>query len=1158
MKLITKIFFTATAILFVSVVISIYSIRIQLSHNLLDNADSLLTSYLNTLSVRMEQKARNYQSVIQSLATKPFIIAKLKTHHNGAQYLPLGHHTNSWIGIVNKEGALQASNDKNKMTLAQPLSEKLDEFDSLPEPQLTISNSFFNSDTVIRCTMPVKDGKDVLGYIFLEQDISNFTSNPKGNYLFAHREFFYPASGLQIAELKNKLEMFCGKFRGGQLAQPENRLAIFHPGQYLLYGVKYLPFLNSCLVSRVSMQKAAVWEEKINNTVIGVSTLALLVFLVLFYLMIRRILHPLEELKMATYEISRGKFDHPVKKYGPKEVAQLADMIEKMRRYLQKAEQQQKQRQQELTELVSKKTVELTQKVHELEQNKTRSNELLKKLEDVNRRLATEIKKRKEIEDDLRLKSEQYRIISELTSDFAFAVKVSEDGKVSYLWTIGAFEKITGYTIQEVLEMGGWNAIVHPDDVSITIEQLATLMTGQESVAEYRIINKSGETRWLRELSRPTWDNSLNRVTMVYGAVQDISLQKKTEEELRQTEITYRELFENTTDAIYLQEKDGRFITVNRGAEKMYGYPREYFIGKTPEFVSAPGMNDLPEVAKKVEKAFNGEPQVFEFWGIRKNGEIFPKEVRLFKGTFFAKDIVVAMARDITDRKKAEQQLQILSQTIEQSPISVVILTKDEKIEYVNNAFMNTFGYSADEAIDKKIDRFLPEDSSEEAYRTLWQTIRNELPWQGEMKFLDRNGRSLWVEATVGPLLEKDGEISHYILFLIDISTRKELEEQFLQSQKMEAIGRLAGGVAHDFNNLLTVIIGYSELLLASVAPENQIYNKIKQIDRAGRRAEALTRQLLAFSRKQILQPKIIDLNELIRDMEKMLHRLIGEDIHLTAYLGHPIFPIKADPGQIEQIIMNMAINARDAMPEGGELIIETKSFSTKRKMTIQNEKLEPGDYAVLKIRDTGIGMDAKTLKRIFEPFFTTKEQGRGTGLGLSTVYGIIKQSKGIIVVESKPGEGSCFTTYFPAVHETERMEEEKKKELKNLEGKEFVLIVEDEDSLRELAVETLTHFGYRVIAAHNGVEALELCNKKKPSLDLILTDVVMPHMNGKDLIDRLKKICRSPKVIFMSGYTEDTIVHKGILKPETEFIQKPFDPILLARKVREVLDKTT
>jgi signal transduction histidine kinase/CheY-like chemotaxis protein len=381
-------------------------------------------------------------------------------------------------------------------------------------------------------------------------------------------------------------------------------------------------------------------------------------------------------------------------------------------------------------------------------------------------------------------------------------------------------------------------------------------------------------------------------------------------------------------------------------------------------------------------------------------------------------------------------------------------------------------------------------------------------------------------------------------------------EEQLRQSQKMEAIGQLAGGVAHDFNNLLTVITGYSEMALRRIGEDNPLRKNIEEISKAGTRAAGLTRQLLAYSRRQMLQPKVLDLNTVVRDMNKMLRRLIGEDIDLVTVLKPALGQIKADPGQIEQVLLNLVVNARDAMPTGGKITIETRHAYLDEAYARKHVGVQCAHYVVLSVSDTGVGIDAETQKRIFDPFFTTKEIGKGTGLGLSTVYGIVKQSEGNIWVYSELGRGTTFKVYLPRVGKIIEGEELTDGSRAVPGGSETLLLVEDEDLVRKLSVEILEEFGYAVIAASNGEEGVRLCKEFDGRIQLLVTDVVMPQMSGRELAEQVALLRPETKVLYMSGYTDDAIVRHGILEDNVSFIQKPFSPDVLALKVREVLDR--
>jgi PAS domain S-box-containing protein len=425
-----------------------------------------------------------------------------------------------------------------------------------------------------------------------------------------------------------------------------------------------------------------------------------------------------------------------------------------------------------------------------------------------------------------------------------------------------------------------------------------------------------------------------------------------------------------------------------------------------------------------------------------------------------------------------------------------------------------------------------------------------------EYKILRQNDhKERWVHGYGRLEHDSNGNVIRLIGTIQDIHERKVLEEQLLQSQKMEAIGQLAGGVAHDFNNMLTVINGYSEMLLyRELHPEFR--NLIQEILNASTRASRLTSQLLAFSRKQIIQPKILNLNQLVTDQIKMLRRLLGEDVEVSTAFDPKLRSVKADIGQIEQIIMNISINARDAMPLGGKLIIETKNIEFDEIDVQHHPELNPGRYTMLAITDTGVGMDEVTRTRIFEPFYTTKGRGKGTGLGLATVYGIVKQNDGFIYVYSEIQKGSTFKVYLPSSDEKGKDDKMPSIDDEKLKGTETILLVEDDEGVRIVTQSTLQNYGYKVIAATNGEEALRIYDEHEGKFDLILTDVVMPLMSGREMADKLREKDSSIKILYFSGYTDDSIVQHGVLDEGMEFIQKPYSHAELAKKIKSVLNK--
>jgi signal transduction histidine kinase/ActR/RegA family two-component response regulator len=420
------------------------------------------------------------------------------------------------------------------------------------------------------------------------------------------------------------------------------------------------------------------------------------------------------------------------------------------------------------------------------------------------------------------------------------------------------------------------------------------------------------------------------------------------------------------------------------------------------------------------------------------------------------------------------------------------------------------------------------------------------------MQALRRDGKEITVELSITAL--RRGERYLFNGFVRDLTEKLAAEAQLHHALKMETIGQLTGGVAHDFNNLLTVITGYGELLLDRLPLGDPVRESVGEMKKAGDRAASLTRQLLAFSRQQVVVPRVLDLNAVVADMDKMLRRLIGEDVELASALDPALGPVKADPGQVEQVLLNLAVNARDAMPQGGRLTVETANVELDAEYARLHQEVRPGPYVLLAVSDTGVGMDEATRARVFEPFFTTKGPGKGTGLGLATVYGIVRQAGGHVEVYSEPGRGSAFKVYLPRAEASPSPAKSGGNPAGGPPGTETLLLVEDEDAVRALARHALRMNGYTVLEARDGAEAVRLAEGHRGRIDVLVTDVVMPRMGGRELAERLAAPHPEAKVLFLSGYTDDAVVRHGILEAEVEFLQKPFSPAALAAKVREVL----
>jgi PAS domain S-box-containing protein len=512
----------------------------------------------------------------------------------------------------------------------------------------------------------------------------------------------------------------------------------------------------------------------------------------------------------------------------------------------------------------------------------------------------------------------------------------------------------------------------------------------------------------------------------------------------------------------------------------------------------------------------------------------------------------VAMA---VERKRVEEERARLSSAVEQAIDTILILDQDGKVSYANPAFSRVSGHARDAVIGRHARTLQAAADGEPVFDDVLAEVERIGAWTGRLQCYKADETVYQVEAAISPVRDDEGRSVNYVSVQHDITQEMALQEQLRQSQKMEAVGKLAGGVAHDFNNLLSVINGYAEMLLEEgpVEVEDQ-RDKLEEIHRAGTRASSLTRQLLAFSRRQVLRPRKMSLNDVVIDMEKMLRRLIGEDVVLRTKLETSLSGVEADPGQIEQVIMNLAVNARDAMREGGHLTIKTQNTVLDETYQHQHPEVVAGRYAMLAVSDTGAGIDAETCERIFEPFFTTKGLGEGTGLGLSTVYGIIKQSGGHISVYSEVDHGTTFRIYLPRV-DSARLAEEEEPQAEVLGGTETVLLVEDEEGVRKLTKDLLTRRGYHVITATDGDDALRVAASRVEPIHLLLTDVVMPGLSVRDLVASLQASRPDLRVLYMSGYTDGVIEHRGILGSDVALIEKPFPAREIALRIRAILD---
>jgi len=740
-----------------------------------------------------------------------------------------------------------------------------------------------------------------------------------------------------------------------------------------------------------------------------------------------------------------------------------------------------------------------------------------------------------------------------------------------------AFCALLGYSSEE-MHGRSFAAITHPDDVARSRECARALLAHEQETCtiDKRYLRKDGRSVWTRVTTRLQRDSE-GRPLHFLTHVEDMDDRKRAEETLRASEERARRMAQELREA---QDRLEHVVTSSPAILHSLGVEGEGLVanwisrnierqlGFTVAEALVPGWfdahvhpEDLAGVRARKAALFTDGHLADEYRFADKTGEYrwIRAELRLLRDPEGRPLEVVGSWTDVTARKEAELRVMENEERyrllFDNNPHPMYVFDSETFLFLAaNEAAVHHYGYSREEFLAMRAIDLRPKEEVPEFLRAVEGPVgRTRADVVGVFRHRKKDGTVVEMEVARSPIHLR-GRLC-WLVSTVDVTEKLRLQEQFLQSQKMESMGRLAGGVAHDFNNILGVITGYGDLLKRKVDGDHRLRRYADEIGKAAERATGLTRQLLAFSRKQVLQPRILDLNAAVVETEKMLRRLIGEDVQLVTVLDDHLGQVRADPGQIDQVLMNLAVNARDAMPRGGRLTIETANVEIDAAGARAQPGVEPGRYVALSVADTGHGMTPEVRARVFEPFFTTKEVGKGTGLGLATVHGIVTQSDGSIAVETAPGRGTTFRIHLPRVDAPVADADEPGVETDVPRGSETVLLVEDETSLREIVRESLESSGYVVLSARDGAEAMEMCADRDLTIHLVLTDVVMPRMSGRELADRLRATRPDIAILYMSGYTDDAVLRHGVLAEDMAFVHKPFTGAVLARRVRDVLD---
>jgi len=758
----------------------------------------------------------------------------------------------------------------------------------------------------------------------------------------------------------------------------------------------------------------------------------------------------------------------------------------------------------------------------------------------------------RETEEALRASEERYRFMFE-KAGAGVALVDSATGR--FLQVNARFAEMLGLTREEMLA-SHWEGLTHPDDLDSNRAGVRAMQaSGEPYRAEKRYLRKDGGVVWAR-LTVSQFALSGETPLAQVAIAEDITRQREATVALAERERELRKILTTAMDGFWVVDSEGRLIDVNEAYCAMSGYTREELL--RARIADLEALETPEETAAHVRRIMGQGSDRFETRHRRKDGQSLDIEASV---NFIERTkTFVCFFRDITERKRAEEALRRSEERfralIEKSTDMILVIDAEGRYRFWSQGAVEVLGYTSEEMLGRPALLDMHPEDQEHMGETLQRLVSSPgSSFSDELRYRHKSGAWRRLQATARNLLD-DPAVQGVVVNARDVTEQRSLEEQFWQAQKLESIGRLAGGVAHDFNNLLTVVLsGVEELRARPEAEAPDCSELVQEIGAAGERARELTRQLLAFARRQVIMPESLDLGAVVREGEGLLRRLLGEDVELVTRLGSDLWPVRCDRGQIDQVILNLAVNARDAMPRGGTLAIETSNVEIDEAGAASRPGLRPGAYVRLAVRDSGAGMSPEAQAHIFEPFFTTKGVGKGTGLGLATVYGIVKQSEGFIYVESEPDRGSTFEVFLPRT--LEKIAEARQVALPTTaRGTETILVVEDDAQVRTVTVRALQAAGYQVLVASDGPKALELAARAPGRIHLLLTDIVMPGLNGSEVAQALARLQGDIRVLYVSGYTADAIAERGVLDSGVDLLQKPFTPASLLARIRETLDR--